>query len=192
MQYGAIILAAGGSTRMGSSKQLLKIGKESLIRRTIGIALEIAPLTCTVVLGANFEKHKKEIEDLPIDIVHNRNWEQGMGSSIKVGIQNLKRYQLDAFYILVCDQPMLKGVHLINIAKQYENSGARIVASRYKETLGVPAIFDWEMHETLLLLPEKEGAKQLISKYCNQFVNFEGGEVDLDTREDFERFNQGN
>lgn len=180
-----LILAAGASSRMGTSKQLLQIDNQSLLQKTIAIALEILPASCIVVLGANLEEHRKEIKNLPIDIVNNSKWEKGMGSSIKVGIQNLKSYKVDAFYILVCDQPLLTSNHLKNLADRYEKSNAPITASSYKTTIGVPALFDWSMSSELLALPDTKGAKELILEKCNQVVEFKGGEIDLDTKEDY-------
>ncbi len=186
MKYGVLILAAGASTRMGTSKQLLKIGNQSLLRKTINTALAIRPVACTVVLGANYEAHHEEVNDLPVDIVNNQGWENGMGSSIKSGIQHLQKYSVDAFYILVCDQPYLTDSHLRNLSYQYENTMSSLVASGYVGTIGVPALFDWSFHEMLLQLRDEEGAKKIIQDNCKAIVNFKGGEIDLDTLADYE------
>lgn len=188
LNYGVMILAAGASTRMGTSKQLLKIGDQTLLQKTISTALAIEPFNCTVVLGANYELHKKNIEHLPVDIIRNANWENGMGSSIKAGVLNLKKYKIDAFYTLVCDQPLLTSTHLKNLAAKYEKANGSVVASGYDATIGVPAIFDWHLHKKILQIPDKEGAKGFILAYSSQVVEFEGGGVDLDTKENLENF----
>ena len=188
MKYGVLILAAGASTRMGTSKQLLKIDNQSLLQKTITTALEIKPTNCTVVLGSNFDLHKREIEHLPIDIILNPGWETGMGSSIKKGIQNLIQYELDAFHILVCDQPYLTSAHLGNLVAQFEKSHTNIIASKYQSVHGVPALFKSAMIATLLDLADHEGAKKIILNNPHETVEFTRGEVDLDTPEDFEKF----
>ncbi len=188
MKYGALILAAGTSSRMGTSKQLLKIGEQTLLQKTITTAIAIQPFNCTVVLGANYELHKKNIEHLPVDIIHNTNWKNGMGSSIKTGVHHIIKYQLDAFYILVCDQPLLTGTHLKNLASHYEKSKASVVSSGYGSTRGVPALFDQSMSSALLSLQDQEGAKRIILENGNHVVEFEEGGIDLDTQENLESF----
>ena len=186
--YGVLILAAGASRRMGTSKQLLQIDGQSLLRKTIQTALAISPFQCAVVLGADFEVHVKEIEGLPVEGIHNPEWDNGIGSSIKAGIRSLQRNPPDAFFILVCDQPLLTHSHLKRMADRYESTGSAIVASTYQEIAGVPALFDWSVSEKLLQLEDNEGAKKIIKAMCTSFVDFEGGETDLDTEGDYNQF----
>lgn len=173
---------------MGTSKQLLKIGNQSLLRKTITFALEIVPTVCTVVLGANFEEHHKEIKDLPVNIINNLDWENGMGSSIKKGVQNLSKYEIDAFFILVCDQPHLTSEHLGNLASHFEKSNTKVIASAYQSVHGVPALFNFTMFPDLLELADHEGAKKILLNHPHEVVEFASGEIDLDTPEDFKQY----
>ena len=86
---------------------------------------------------------------------------------------------------MVCDQPYLSAAHLYNLAEQYEKLKVTIVASGYNNTVGVPALFDWSVHETLLQIPDQGGAKQVLVDSCQTSVAFEAGEMDLDTMADY-------
>src|SRR6478735_3447744 len=106
----AVILAAGSSTRMGQSKQLLKIKGESLIRRIIKTVIDSGVDQVIVVLGS----HQQEIGDLPIQVIYNQNWKKGMGSSIKSGVQFVNDHfpSCQSILFTVCDQPLLTSDHL--------------------------------------------------------------------------------
>src|SRR5687768_5483312 len=104
MNSGAIILAAGPSSRMGQSKQLLNIKGEKLLAKTILTVLKAEIPAVTVVLGAQEKEHRNVIQHLPVDIVYNKHWERGMGSSLKSGLLHIrsKHPALDAVVVLVC------------------------------------------------------------------------------------------
>ncbi|HEV8515009.1 MAG TPA: nucleotidyltransferase family protein, partial [Cyclobacteriaceae bacterium] len=160
----AVILAAGSSSRMGQSKQLLKIGGETLIRKTTKEVIDSGVDRVAVVLGSNQEIHRKEIVDLRIEVITNSNWEEGMGSSIKSGV----RYVIDHFPLCqsilftVCDQPLLTSDHLKKMIHSFQIEKTSIVASFYSDSPGVPALFDRSMFEKLLEIDDKHGAKKII------------------------------
>jgi molybdenum cofactor cytidylyltransferase len=187
-----IILAAGSSSRMGQSKQLLEIDNTSLLRKTVLTALACGIKNNYVVLGANVEAHKTTIADLPIQIVINEEWNNGMGSSLKKGLNaaTTASAKLAGIIILVCDQPMLTCQHLNNILQKQLDSQKGIVASQYARTTGVPAFFSKQFFEKLNALDDQHGAKTVIEKYPDavEQVNFHGGEIDLDEIEDYYQF----
>jgi molybdenum cofactor cytidylyltransferase len=187
-----IILAAGSSSRMGQSKQLLEIDDTSLLRKTVLTALACGVQNNYVVLGANAEAHKTTITDLAIQIVINDEWSNGMGSSLKKGLNaaTTALHSLAGVIILVCDQPMLTCQHLNNILEKCIASKKGIVASNYKRTTGVPAFFSRQFFEKLNTLDDQHGAKKIIEKYPEavESVDFPGGEIDLDKIEDYYQF----
>ena len=97
---------------------------------------------------------------------------------------------LDSVLILVCDQPFLKAELLEKIIEASKETKNSIVASAYGKTVGVPALFKRPVFQNLLLLNDKDGAKAILQELSNSVVtvNFPGGEVDLDTMEDYESF----
>jgi molybdenum cofactor cytidylyltransferase len=187
-----IILAAGSSSRMGQSKQLLEIGNTSLLRKTALTALACGIKNNYVVLGANADAHKTTITDLPAEIVINDEWTRGMGSSLKKGLNAAASAfpGLVGVLILVCDQPALTSQHLSNILKKCAEGQKGIIASNYKGTIGVPAFFTKQFFEKLNALDDQHGAKKIIEKYPNEVesIEFPGGEIDLDKIEDYHQF----
>ncbi|HET9487875.1 MAG TPA: nucleotidyltransferase family protein [Chryseosolibacter sp.] len=192
MYSGAIILAAGSSSRMGQPKQMLDIHGEKLLVKTIQTVLHSGINAVTVVLGADEEAHRKLIRDLPVDVVYNEQWQAGMGSSLKTGLVHLttKHPSLEAVIVLVCDQPLLTPQAIHNLFAKYQETKKPVVASRYSEMPGVPALFNKKYFEKLAALPDDQGAKKIILQNPADVaeVDFPGGEVDLDTMEDYNAF----
>ncbi|HEY0757641.1 MAG TPA: nucleotidyltransferase family protein [Acidisarcina sp.] len=84
-----LVLAAGGSRRLGQPKQLLELDGEALLRRTVRIAVEAGCGRVVVVLGAGAEALRLQVAGLPAEVVVNAEWEQGMGGSIRAGLEAL-------------------------------------------------------------------------------------------------------
>ncbi|NOT74650.1 MAG: nucleotidyltransferase family protein [Cyclobacteriaceae bacterium] len=183
-----LILAAGSSSRMGQSKQLLKINEQSMLRNASVVALESGMQTI-VVLGANEGENRKTIEDLTLKIIVNPDWENGMGNSLKKGISSLPK-NTDAAIVMVCDQPLLNSAHLKRIREKYQSSDKRIIASYYSGTFGVPTLFDSSLFEEIKNLTDDQGAKKIIQLHQNETLNieFQEGAIDLDTPDDFRNF----
>ena len=191
LKLGIVILAAGSSSRMGQSKQLLEIDGEPLLRRMAKVALGVDPDELIVVLGSNREEHQKVTEDLAVKTVYNSNWQKGIGSSIKTGVYHLLQQlpSANAAMILVCDQPLLTTFHLKKLKHAFISSVAPVVAMVYSDTVGVPAIFAKSLFDDLLNLPDDKGAKIVIEKNPSALtVPFPEGAMDLDTPDDYEKF----
>jgi molybdenum cofactor cytidylyltransferase len=184
-----LILAAGGSSRMGEAKQLLEIGGETLVRRAARSALASRARPVAVVLGAAAERLRRELADLPVDIVVNRAWRRGLSSSIGAGLAHLesRAEPVRAALITLCDQPLVTGALLDRLLDAYADSQAPIVASAYAGTAGVPALFDRALFEELHALRGDGGARSLVERYSERAIRvpFPDGAVDVDTPEDY-------
>jgi molybdenum cofactor cytidylyltransferase len=108
-----ILLAAGSSSRMGQSKQLLDIQGTPLLLHSTKVALASGASHVIVVLGANEQPHREVIKDLPVSIILNHFWKGGIGSSIKTGMNALmKEYpETNAVILMVCEQPAVTADH---------------------------------------------------------------------------------
>ena len=186
---GVILLAAGTSARLGEPKQLLRFRGETLLRRSVKIALA-ASNRVIVTLGSQIEILRKEIEDLPVEIVENKDWETGMSGSIKVGLKKFldNADKVKAVIVMVCDQPFVNEKLLEKIIIKFQETCSPIVACEYQNALGVPALFHRKLFPELLALDAQIGAKQLIKKYRAQTaaISFPEGAFDIDTPADYE------
>jgi molybdenum cofactor cytidylyltransferase len=180
----AVILAAGASTRMGTPKQLHMYEGKSLLRRAVHTALE-AGFPTLVVVGSSAEKIKGDLAGEPVQIVENPGWKEGVASSVRCAVQNVTD-GADAIIIMTVDQPLVTGDLLKRIAGTYESSGAEVVACRYADTVGVPALYDRKIFGELLNLSGDVGAKQVIQRHAGQarFIDAPECAWDVDRPED--------
>lgn len=187
MEVGILLLAAGNSSRLGQSKQLVEVNGMPLLRKSAITALQ-TNYPVLVVLGAQANEHQKVIADLKTEVVLNPDWRLGMGSSLKTGLNLLveKYPALQAVLVLVCDQPYLTTTHLNTLIHKLETESQAIIASAYADTWGVPAIFRKELFTNLLQVADAAGARKIIQQLSDQVhsVKFENGEIDLDTPQD--------
>lgn len=187
-RYAIILLAAGSSSRFGTPKQLAQHKGESFIAHAVSEAIKVTP-EVIAVLGANYDAVKKEIENLTVQIVYNKHWEEGMSSSIRCGLLALlnENPSLEAVIFLVCDQPFLSSLIMEELIKKYEKTGKPIVACDYKNAMGTPVLFDETFFDTLLKLKGHAGAKKIISQNLDVTVTipFPLGYIDIDTKQDY-------
>jgi molybdenum cofactor cytidylyltransferase len=188
MSVAAIILAAGGSRRLGQPKQLLTFEGETLLNRAIRIASEAGTTPVLAVLGAHFEAVRNSIHSDTI-AVHNDRWRQGMGRSIETGMRALDvcAPKAEGVLLMGCDQPRLTPDHLRALMNAFASHGSPcIVASLYAGVQAVPALFPREAFSELRALRGDRGARSVIERGSFPVipVEFEGGEVDIDAPED--------
>jgi molybdenum cofactor cytidylyltransferase len=188
---GVVVLAAGQSARLGRPKQLLQFEGKTLLEAVVEKAVTIAVGPIAVVVGAALGEVMERLKQMPVDIIHNPDWKEGMGSSLSNGVSEIliKNPNLDGLMVLVCDQPLLTTEHLIQLLKQQQKTGMAAVASSYQNRLGTPAVFHKSFFEELKCLKGDEGARKLIAGKMNLVaaLPFEDGAFDIDTNEDYER-----
>jgi molybdenum cofactor cytidylyltransferase len=188
---GAIVLAAGSSSRMGSPKQTLQFRGKSLLRRAALAALEAGCSPVIVVTGAHSELSRRELDGLDVREVLNTLWETGMASSIRAGVEGLLSADadIDAAVFLLCDQPHVTADLISGLIAAHHATGRPIVASTYGGSFGVPALFNRTLFAELARLEGAAGAKQVIKRHASEayLLPFRNGEVDVDTPDDFSR-----
>jgi molybdenum cofactor cytidylyltransferase len=191
-EIGIIILAAGGSLRLGKPKQLIEYEGTSLLRRSVEAALNCECGGVVVVLGFEADVLSKHVRDLPATITRNENWAVGMSSSIKAGLIKLFDTKPDivAVVIMLCDQPFVNEQTIRSLVDTYRLSGKPVVAAEYDGVVGVPALFDREMFDELLKLEGDAGARVVIRQNVGDkvaTVPTPEAAFDVDTPEDFQR-----
>ncbi len=191
MRIGAIILAAGGSSRMGSPKQLLPYRGRPLICHAVEQVMASGAGPIFVVLGANTETIA---EALPggVTVCSNPRWREGMGTSVRVGVEAAIAARVDAVIIALGDQPLISPLILNSLISTHRETGRALVASRYAGGAGVPALFAKDLFVELLELPPASGCKRLIEAHSGEaaFIDCPQGELDIDTPEDYARANE--
>lgn len=189
---GIVILAAGASTRLGTPKQLLPLHGRSFLRHAAETALASVCQPIIVVLGAYAERLRQEVENLPVQVVENLRWAEGMSSSVGAGIAALEATsdKISAVVLTLCDQPFVSAQVINQLVKAYHVTGKPIVASEYAGTLGVPALFSRTFFSELKALTRGEQAKKVIRKHAHEVfgVPFPEGAIDIDTPNDYEQF----
>jgi len=160
-RHAAVLLAAGGSRRLGVPKQLLLIDGVPLVRRAALAALATAPAQAVVVVGAGGDAVYAAVADLAIARVECDRWEEGISASIRAGLQALVG-DIDAALFLVCDQPALDASHLRKLVECWRATSQRAAASAYGGVLGVPAILPCGWFDELRALTGDRGARDLL------------------------------
>lgn len=184
-----VILAAGASSRLGKSKQLLTINNEALISRAAKNACKLAEyfhlLEPVVIVGKDHQTVKALLQVLPVAVVYNSKWEDGMGLSIAAAVKHLKP-ETSAVLLMTCDQVLLDADILKPLIHFWQKNSQKIVASSYNEIIGVPVIFPQKFFPELAKLQSDKGARLLLQKYSEEVVTFDLPEAiqDLDTLDD--------
>jgi molybdenum cofactor cytidylyltransferase len=192
-QVAGILLAAGGSSRLGEPKQLINCEGVTLLRRAV---LSMAGAGCypiVVVLGADAERCRGELRDLDLHIVINEDWRSGMSSSIKASLKCV----LDiapasaAVLIALADQLAVDTADLTLLIRTFTESEANIAAAGYGGTAGVPAVFSKRIFDRLFDLEGDRGARMVIRDDPSAvIVPMPNAAYDIDTPPDLERMRQ--
>ena len=154
------------------------------------LSLQVGPVI--VVLGAHQDRIRAELSQLPLQVVTNSNWSEGMASSLHIGLNALSDEPVDAFLVVLTDQPYVTAALLQQVITTQQQTGRGIVACRYGEVghLGVPALFDIRYTAEFMQLSGDMGARKLIQQYSGDCaeVPFPLAAIDLDTWQDVQNW----
>ena len=138
-RHAAVVLAAGGSRRLGHPKQLLTRDGEALVRRAVRLASETRPLHLVVVIGAYDDAIAAALAGLECEVVVNPHWQAGLSSSLNCAAQ-LLRAHAGPVLILGCDLPALDAGHLRQLLLGAAGATSGCAATVYEQRLGAPAV----------------------------------------------------
>jgi molybdenum cofactor cytidylyltransferase len=191
-RFGAVILAAGASRRMGTPKQLVALDGKPLVVRAVEAALASPAWPVVVVLGAFAEQIRPALARYPVLTTENAAWAEGMAASIRAGVTTLQQFSrhLDAALIALCDQPAFSTGTIARLVAAQRETGRSIVAARYSGRHGAPALFLREHFSTLTSLTGEEGARALLNDQPALVTGVDLPElaIDLDTPADVAAF----
>lgn len=135
--HDAVILAAGGSSRLGRPKQLLTARGETLVARVTRQVLATRPARTLVVVGAHATAISAALNGCDVEIVTNAAWATGMASSLQRAAGALAGREWPIL-VTVVDQPALEARHLAALLAVHTDDSDTVTA--YGDTLGVPAV----------------------------------------------------
>jgi molybdenum cofactor cytidylyltransferase len=147
-----------------------------------------------VVVGAKSDVIKKGMEGMKVKVVENEEWQEGMASSIRCGLQALPDIApaADGVIIMVCDQPFVSASLLGELITAQKDRGKKIVACKYTNTIGPPVLFHRSFFPALLELKGDEGARKIVVQHMDDVVTvlFPGGDIDIDTAAEYDALKQ--
>jgi molybdenum cofactor cytidylyltransferase len=188
--YGIVVLAAGASVRLGKPKQLLEYEGKILLQHVLDAALNSDAKPVIVVLGANADLVAPEIDKSKVHVIKNSEWEEGMASSLRMGLKTLQKIfpSVEGVIFLVCDQPYVSAALINDLINTHIESSKPIVTCNYGEAIGPPAFFHKSFFTELMKLKGDAGAKKVIQQHSDEVatVLFTNGKIDIDTRDDYE------
>lgn len=173
---------------MGKSKQLLPVGDKPLLRHVVEHVLGSPVTPIVVVLGANASEIRPCLDGLPVHIAINEGWAEGMGSSVRVGVDAVQRLAGGATGVVLAlaDQPGLSAGHIRRILEARALDGVSIVASRFEGKPMPPAFFAAGHFPALRELRGDAGARSLFQTHAAEVAGVElAGLYDLDTPADY-------
>lgn len=186
---GIILLAAGESSRLGTPKQLLLYADRTLLQHSLQVANSSIANQIIVVLGAYADSIKRGIDHNVADVVINKEWQEGIASSIRLGISTLiqKSPSVEGAVVMVCDQPCITPNVLNHLITAHYTTGKPIITCSYADTYGPPTLFHKNMFPHLLNLKGDVGARSIIRQHANEVevILFPEGNLDIDTEADY-------
>lgn len=186
---GIIILAAGSSSRLGSPKQLLEFKGSSLLKRISMAALDVPDAAVCIVVGAFHDLVRTAVAHLPVSISINPQWQSGLSSSIRTGLQKLLTIHpgIEQCIISLCDQPFVDQHVFLALDNLADQSGKGIVVTGFDGTWGPPTLFGKKYFRQLIALEGHEGAKKIASQYPEDRIvfDFDAAKFDIDTAQDY-------
>lgn len=135
----AVVLAAGGSRRLGHSKQLLTRDGETLVHRAVRMALATQPARVLLVVGGYADAVRAAVVDFDVEVVFNADWEGGLASSVCAAAVALAGNQARCL-LLGCDQPALQVSHLRALLDGAAVSKSACAATVHGDALGIPVV----------------------------------------------------
>lgn len=189
-----VILAAGEASRYGHPKQLLSWKDRPLVRHAAETALQAGCMPVLVVVGAYADQVRLALQGMPVQIVQNSDWREGMSSSVKVAVQALPAKTGGAVFLL-SDQPQVTPTLIRELINLHQEKLCALTAPRCEGLRANPVLFDRITFSELLNLKGDVGGRALFSygeKYPIAWLDWDDSILlmDIDTPEDLQRLKE--
>jgi molybdenum cofactor cytidylyltransferase len=165
-RVGAIVLAAGRSTRMGGPNKLLaEIGGKPLVRIAVEEALGSRARPVIVVTGHQREQVEAALKDLDVMLVHNPDFAHGLSTSLKAGIATVPA-EADGAIVCLGDMPQVDASLIDKLIAAFDpERGALVVVPSIEGKRGNPVVWSRRFFSDLAALEGDIGARHLIASY---------------------------
>lgn len=163
----ALLLAAGGARRFaketdGAHKLLADLGGEPVVRVAATALVDVGFSRIVAVTGARGDEVAGALEALPIEIVHNGDWADGMGGSIALGARHVAASQPDAILLALADMPLLRPSDHAAVLAAQDDDPATITRGMAAERPGHPVVFGSHWFDALTTLRGDAGAASIL------------------------------
>lgn len=184
-----IVLAAGSSSRMGRNKLLFELNGKSVLRGAVKRAIEGGLSPSIVVLGHESDRARRELEDLPCRWALNPLHEQGLGSSLKSGVEALPP-RARAAMVLLADMPLVSPQMIAAMIARYHASAVPLVISDYEGVNAPPTLFDRSLFPELLAMTDAGCGRQVVQAHRGEaeVLSWPAAALaDIDVPDDYDR-----
>lgn len=188
MSTAAVVLAAGGSRRLGRTKQLEPWGRSNLLGHVVSRTFEFPVDEVWVVLGHEADQILDHTDLGEAYVVENLEWEEGIASSLRVVLDALTRLsRCDQALIVIGDQPEVPVDTVTDLLESHARSGKPVSIPKYRYSWGNPVVVNRSLWARLMSLEGDEGAKRLWQahpEWVNEVWFSESAPRDVDTEAD--------
>lgn len=188
MSTAAVVLAAGGSRRLGRTKQLEPWGRSNLLGHVVSRTLEFPVDEVWVVLGHEADQILDDTDLGEAYVVENLEWEEGIASSLRVALDALTRLsRCDQALIVIGDQPEVPVDTVTELLESHARSGKPVSIPKYRYSWGNLVVVNRSLWARLMSLEGDEGAKRLWQahpEWVNEVWFSESAPRDVDTEAD--------
>jgi molybdenum cofactor cytidylyltransferase len=178
---------------MGEAKQLLRVGGQTMLERTLENVRASRVDEVVLVLGFSADEIRRAVPAVLLDglrIVVNEGHQSGMASSLRAGLAAVSP-ESDAALIVLADQPLVRPETINEIVERYCGSDAEIVVPHYRGSRGNPVLLDRSVFAEAMALEGDVGCRAIFAQHTDGMlrvdVNDPGILADIDSREDYER-----
>ncbi|HEX2898816.1 MAG TPA: nucleotidyltransferase family protein [Bacteroidia bacterium] len=161
---GIVLLAAGGSRRMGFPKQLIEFKGKKMIQVVAERLLACGAVPTAVVLGANASAIGPALAGYGLCILQNPEWESGMAGSIRCGVGFVESAFPDTTHLLLAlvDQPFVEALDYQALLAASKAFPEKVVATEYAGQVGAPMVFPRKYFPLLAGLQGDQGARAVV------------------------------
>ena len=192
-RIGAVILSAGLSSRMGDFKPLLRIGVRNALEHAVDGFLQAGIEEIVVVTGHRADEVANVAESLGVKVAQNSRYEEGMFSSVQVGVMAL-REEVEAFFLLPVDHPLVEEKTIEALVDVSKKSDQLIVYPTYHGKRGHPPLISMKLADKILNEVAPDGLRGVLAGFDDEAVEIavadEAIMLDMDEPADYERLQQ--